>query len=71
MDDEFYKEKLQEALSDTQCYQKLQNNPHKQIMKNYTKLIWNYEHFLTDEESGYLIQFWMQNEQLLWITKSS
>ena len=47
MDKPFYQTQIKKLLSNQEYYKKLEESPHKDIMKNYNKYLGKYEETLT------------------------
>ena len=56
MNRSFYQTKIEEMLSN-QEYEQLDGNPHKEVMKNYTKYLEKYQFNTTKKEFEYLTKF--------------
>ena len=57
MDKTFYQEQIEKMLLDTEYYEKLDQNPHKEIMKKYRSFLNKHKTELTDKEFDYLVNF--------------
>ena len=57
MDKTFYQQQIEKMLSNTEYYNKSDNNPHKEIMKKYRSLLKKHEIELTKREFDYLNNF--------------
>ena len=57
MEKTFYQQKIEKMLSNTDYYNKSDNNPHKEIMKKYRSLLKKHEIELTKKEFDYLNNF--------------
>jgi len=57
MNKDFYKNKIEEILSDTCYYEKLECDPYHQTKQENSKLINNDKHGLTEKKKEYLLKF--------------
>ena len=57
MDTSFYREQIDKLLSNPDYYKQLEESPHKDIMKGYSKYIEKYKSNLTEIERDYLLNF--------------
>ena len=57
MDRSFLQIKIEEMLSNQECYEQLDDNPHKEIMTNYTKYLEQYQSNTTKKDFDYLTKF--------------
>ena len=57
MDTSFYREQIDKLLSNPDYYKQLEESPHKDIMKGYSKYIEKYKSNLTGNELDYLLNF--------------
>ena len=57
MDTSFYREQTDKLLSNPDYYKQLEESPHKDIMKGYSKYIEKYISNLTVKERDYLLNF--------------
>ena len=57
MDKTFYQEQIEKMLLDTEYYEILHQNPHKEIMKKYRSFLNKHKTELTDKEFDYLVNF--------------
>jgi len=71
MNKDFYKNKIDEMLSDTCYYEKLECDPYHQTKQEYSKLITNDKQWTYGERKRISLQIRKKRKQLLWFTKSS
>lgn len=57
MNKSFYQEQIEKMLLDTEYYEKLDENPHKEIMKKYRSFLNKHKAELTHKEYDYLVNF--------------
>ena len=57
MDKEFYQNQVEKLLFNNEYYQKLDQNPQKEILKKYRKFLKNHQTELTKKEYDYLTNF--------------
>ena len=70
MDKPFYQEQIEKMLSNTEYYNKSDNNPHTEIMKKYRSLLKKHVIELTKKEFDYLNNFECKTSNFLWSAKN-
>ena len=71
MDEPFYQEQIEKMLSNTEYYNKSDNNPYKEITKKYRSLLKKHEIELTKKEFDYLNNFECKTRNFYGLPKST
>ena len=69
MDKPFYQEQIEKMLSNTEYYNRSDNNPHQEIMKKYRSFLKKHEIELTKKEFDYLNNFECKTSNFYGLTK--
>lgn len=69
MDKQHYREMINTITNDTEFYEKLDKDPHKDTRQKYNKFLKNYQNNLTRKELDYLENFEVKTSQFYSLPK--